>query len=311
MKSLDDKSNVFDIYMNEKKRRIKMTILDGKALSKALKDKLKNHIAALVAQTSIVPGLAIVLVGEDPASQIYVRNKIKAANYCGISAKRIDFPTTITEKELIECIQQLNQDDTIHGIIVQLPLPSHINEQHIIDTIAYIKDVDGFGIQNKGRLFSGLPAIESATPRGIMRLLEAYDIDVSGKNACVVGRSNIVGKPMAMLLLNRNATVTICHSKTQNLKEITKNADILIVAIGKNRFITEDMVKENAVVIDVGTNRVGEKLYGDVDFEQVKEKCAYITPVPGGVGPLTIASLLENTVLAYQNILKTKSGENI
>lgn len=308
MNPLDDKSNVFDIYMNEikKKRRTKMTILDGKTLSKTLKDELKKNVAKLVEQTSIVPGLAIVLVGDDPASQIYVRNKIKAANYCGISTKRIDFPTSITELELIECINQLNQDNTIHGIIVQLPLPRHINEQHIIDTIAYTKDVDGFGIQNKGRLFSGLPAIESATPRGIMRLLESYGIDVSGKNACVVGRSNIVGKPMAMLLLNHHATVTICHSKTQNLKELTKNADILVVAIGKNRFITADMVKDNAVVIDVGTNRVGEKLYGDVDFEQVKEKCAYITPVPGGVGPLTIASLLENTVLAYQNILNIK-----
>lgn len=288
-----------------------MTILDGKALSKTLKNELKKTVTKLVEKTSIAPGLAIVLVGDDPASQIYVRNKIKAASYCGITARRIDFPAAITETELIDCIHQLNQDDTIHGIIVQLPLPHHINEQHIIDTIAYTKDVDGFGIQNKGRLFSGLPAIESATPRGIMRLLEAYNIDVSGKNACVVGRSNIVGKPMAMLLLNHHATVTICHSKTQNLKELTKNADILVVAIGKSRFITADMVKENAVVIDVGTNRVGEKLYGDVDFEQVKEKCAYITPVPGGVGPLTIASLLENTILAYQNILKIELGENI
>ena len=189
---------------------------------------------------------------------------------------------------------------------MQLPLPKHINEQAIIDAIIDKKDVDGFGIINKGKLFSGLPCIKSATPKGIMKLLEEYDIELEGKNAVVVGRSNIVGKPMAMMLLEKNATVTICHSRTKKLGEITKQADILIVAIGKDRFIKENMVKDGAVVIDVGTNRVDEKLYGDVDFENVKDKCAYISPVPGGVGPLTISSLLENTIIAYKNILNIK-----
>lgn len=209
----------------------------------------------------------------------------------------------IQEEELVNLVNQLNEDQSCHGIIVQLPLPKHINEQKVIDAISYKKDVDGFGIINKGRLFSGLDSIESATPHGIIQLLDAYDIELAGKNAVVIGRSNIVGKPMALLLLNRNATVTICHSRTKNLSEITKTADVLVVAIGKPNFITADMVKKDAVVIDVGTNRVEEKLCGDVDFEEVSKIASYISPVPGGVGPLTIASLLENTVKAYKKIL--------
>lgn len=281
-----------------------MIILDGKAYSKKIKEQLKETVVNLKEQTGVTPGLAIVLVGENPASMIYVRNKVKAAATCGIDADVISVSNEISEIELIDLVDKLNENDKYHGVIVQLPLPKHINEQKIIDKVSYLKDVDGFGIINKGKLFSGLESIESATPKGIIRLLEEYDIELSGKNAVVVGRSNIVGKPMAMLLLNKNATVTICHSRTKNLKEVTKQADILVVAIGKARFITEDMVKEGAVVIDVGTNRVDDKLCGDVDFENVKEKCSYITPVPGGVGPLTIASLLENTVIAYKNILK-------
>ncbi len=283
-----------------------MILLDGKNYSKKLKNELREEVDQLIEKVGIAPGLAIVLVGEDPASCIYVRNKMKAANFCHIKADLIQVTKTISENELLDLVYKLNQDDTYHGIIVQLPLPKHINEQAIIDAIIDKKDVDGFGIINKGKLFSGLPCIKSATPKGIMKLLEEYDIELEGKNAVVVGRSNIVGKPMAMMLLEKNATVTICHSRTKKLGEITKQADILIVAIGKDRFIKENMVKDGAVVIDVGTNRVDEKLYGDVDFENVKDKCAYISPVPGGVGPLTISSLLENTIIAYKNILNIK-----
>lgn len=283
-----------------------MTILDGKELSKKIKNNLRESVSSLIEQNNIIPGLAIVLVGNNPASEVYVRNKIKSASFCNIEAKLIRYDETITEQMLVEEVKKLNDDNKIHGIIVQLPLPKHINEQLIIDTISPLKDVDGFGILNKGKLFSGLDSIESATPKGIMRLLEEYNIDPKGKHAVVIGRSNIVGKPMAILLLNKHATVTICHSRTQNLKEITKQADILVVAIGKPKFITKDMVKEGAVVIDVGTNRVDDKLVGDVDFEEVSQISSYITPVPGGVGPLTIASLLENTIIAYKNIINNK-----
>lgn len=279
-------------------------ILDGKELSKKIKKDIKQEVEILIQKTNIVPGLAIVLVGNNPASEIYVRNKLKAASLCLIDATLIRKEETITEEELINLVKELNQDEKYHGIVVQLPLPKHINEQKIIDTIDVLKDVDGFGILNKGRLFSGLNTIESATPHGIIRLLEEYNIQIEGKNAVVVGRSNIVGKPMALLLLNRNATVTICHSRTKNLKEVTKLADILVVAIGKAKYITADMVKEGAVVIDVGTNRVNDVLCGDVDFENVSKIASYISPVPGGVGPLTIASLLENTIKAYKNIYK-------
>lgn len=280
-----------------------MTVINGKEVSKIIKNNIKSEVKNLVNITGVAPSLSIILVGNNPASEIYVRNKIKAANYCGICANLIRKKENIKEEELIELINTLNEETTCHGIIVQLPLPKHIDEQKIIDAISYKKDVDGFGIVNKGRLFSGLNSIESATPHGIIKLLDAYNIEIAGKNAVVVGRSNIVGKPMALLLLNRNATVTICHSQTKNLSDITKTADILVVAIGKPKFITANMVKKDAVVIDVGTNRVGEKLYGDVDFDEVSKIASYISPVPGGVGPLTIASLLENTVKAYKKIL--------
>lgn len=283
-----------------------MIILDGKEYSKKLKNEIKEEAIRLTNKTNIVPCIAIVLVGEDPASQVYVRNKVKAANLCKMNPILIKKEATITQKELLELVDKLNNDDAVHGIIVQLPLPKHLNEQEVINKISDKKDVDGFGLLNKGKLFSGLTSIESATPKGIIKLLDEYKIEITGKNAVVVGRSNIVGKPMAILLLNRNATVTVCHSRTQNLKEITKNADILVVAIGKANFIKEDMVKEGAVIIDVGTNRVDDKLVGDVDFENVSPKCSYITPVPGGVGPLTIASLLENTIIAYKNILNVE-----
>ncbi len=281
-----------------------MTLLDGKMVSTNLKNELKEKVETLKKIYNITPKLSIVLVGANPASQVYVKNKIKACEYTGIIPELINVEDTITEVELLAIVDKLNNDDSVHGIIVQLPLPKHINEQVIIDAINNKKDVDGFGIENKGRLFCGLDSLHSATPEGIMTLLDAYNIPIEGKHAVVVGRSNIVGKPIAMLLLAKNATVTITHSRTNDLASITKQADILVVAIGKAKYVTSDMVKEGAIVIDVGINRIDGKLYGDVDFENVANKTSYITPVPGGVGPLTIASLLKNTLIAYERILK-------
>ena len=274
-------------------------ILDGKALSKKRKDILKEEVLRLKDIYNKVPKLAIIMVGNSPASQIYVRNKIKACTYCNMESELIHLDETVTMEELLSIINKLNNDPLVNGIIAQLPLPKHINENTVINHICEEKDVDGFSVSCKGKLFGNIDTFTPATPTGIMRLLDIYNINIEGKNAVVVGRSNIVGKPMAMLLLNKNATVTIAHSRTKNLKEVTKNADILVVAIGKAKYITEDMVKEDAVVIDVGINRIDDKLYGDVDFENVSKKASYITPVPGGVGPLTIATLLENTLKAF------------
>ena len=281
-----------------------MILLDGKLTSKTIKENIKNEVNKLKDIYGKTPSLAIIQVGNNPASQIYVRNKIKSATYCGINAELIKLEENITNEELIDVVEKLNIDNSVHGIIVQLPLPKHMNEAMIINTVKAEKDVDGFGIINKGKLFSGIKCLVSATPSGIMKLFEEYNIDLTGKNAVVIGRSNIVGKPMSMLLLNANATVTITHSKTKNLSEITKNADIIVAAVGKANFVTSDMVKEGAIIIDVGINRIDDKIYGDVDFENVKEKASYITPVPGGVGPLTIVSLLENTLKAYEEIVK-------
>lgn len=277
-----------------------MILLDGKKVSKDIKDSLKQEVSDIIKQNKRAPHLAIVLVGEVMASQIYVKNKIKACEYTGIKATLIKKEETVTNEELVLLVNELNNDDEIDGIIVQLPLPKHIDEQLIINTISSKKDVDGFGIENKGKLFSGLECFKSATPFGIIKLLEAYNIDITGMNAVVVGRSNIVGKPMSIMLLDKNATVTICHSRTKDLKNVTNKADLLVVAIGKTKFIKEDMVKDNAIVIDVGMNRDEFGLCGDVDFENVSKKASYITPVPGGVGPLTIAMLLTNTLLAYK-----------
>lgn len=279
-------------------------ILDGKAVSKKRKENLKQEVLKLIDIYHITPTLAIVRVGDDEASKIYVRNKIKAASFCNINTKLIELNSDVSMDELLNIVESLNKDTSVHGIIVQLPLPPHLNEQIIINAIADEKDVDGFGLLNKGKLFSKIPSIAPATPQGIIHLLEEYNVEIEGREAVVVGRSNIVGKPIAMLLLDKNATVTIAHSKTKNLKEVTKRADILVVAIGKAKFITADMVKENAVVIDVGINRIDNKLYGDVDYENVSSKVSYITPVPGGVGPLTIVTLLENTIIAYKNLVK-------
>ena len=277
-----------------------MILLDGKKVSQDIKDNLKQEVIEITKNNERAPHLTIVLVGDVMASKIYVKNKIKACEYTGIKSTLIKKEETIQTEELVALIEELNNDDSVDGIIVQLPLPKHIDEQLIINTISHKKDVDGFGIENKGRLFSGLDCFKSATPFGIIKLLEAYNIDITGMNAVVVGRSNIVGKPMSIMLLDKNATVTICHSRTKDLKSVTSQADLLVVAIGKTKFIKENMVKENAIVIDVGKNRDEFGLCGDVDFENVSKKASYITPVPGGVGPLTIAMLLTNTVLAYK-----------
>ena len=276
-----------------------MILLDGKKIAQNIKNQLKENIDNIIKDGGRAPHLVIILVGDVLASQIYVRNKIKACEYVGIKATVINKNSSITNDELLTLINLLNNDNSVDGIIVQLPLPKHINEQLISNSVNPKKDVDGFGIENKGRLFSGLQCFQSATPYGIIKLLEAYNINLTGMNAVVVGRSNIVGKPMSIMLLEKNATVTICHSKTKDLKDITKKADLLVVAIGKPKFIKEDMIKDNAIVIDVGMNRDEQGLCGDVDFINVAPKTSYITPVPGGVGPLTIAMLLSNTVNAY------------
>ena len=275
-------------------------ILDGKKYASEIKMELKNSVDEIKKKypnKDIM--LTVVLVGNNEASEIYVRNKVKTCALVGIKSQVVRTNNDITELELKKIIRDLNNDDNVTGIIVQLPLPKHLKEQVIIDEIAEEKDVDGFSTINRGKLLSGTEAFLPATPYGIIKLLKHYQIEISGKQAVVVGRSNIVGKPMSLLLLNENATVTIAHSKTTNLKETTKRADILVVAVGKTKLITKDMVKENAVVIDVGMNRNNGVLCGDVDFDEVSTVASYITPVPGGVGPLTICCLLENTITAF------------
>lgn len=279
------------------------TIIDGKEVSRIVRQELKNEVVSITEKLNRKIGLAVILVGEDSASQIYVRNKIKACNEIGIESFSYTFSTETNDEEIISLIETLNNDDKIDGILLQLPLPKHLNENAIASRICDKKDVDGFSAYNVGCLTLGRPTYISCTPYGVLELLKRYDIELAGKNAVVVGRSNIVGKPMFNLLLAENATVTVCHSKTQNLKEITSKADILVAAIGKPKFITADMVKDGAVVIDVGINRIDGKLFGDVDFENVQSKASYITPVPGGVGPMTITMLMKNTVQSAKNKL--------
>ncbi|WP_276871140.1 bifunctional methylenetetrahydrofolate dehydrogenase/methenyltetrahydrofolate cyclohydrolase [Lactococcus taiwanensis] len=275
-----------------------MKLIDGKALAAKMQDELKNKVDALQA-AGLIPGLAVILVGEDPASQIYVRNKARQATAIGLNSSVVRLPEDVSEEELLGLIEQYNQAEQWHGILVQLPLPAHISEEKVLLAIDPEKDVDGFHPMNMGRLWSGNPLMIPSTPAGIMEMFRAYDVDLAGKKAVVVGRSNIVGKPMAQLLMMADATVTIAHSRTQNLQELTKQADILVVAIGKDRFIKATDVKEGAVVIDVGMNRDEEgKLHGDVDFDEVKNVAGLITPVPGGVGPMTITMLMEQTVRA-------------
>lgn len=274
-------------------------ILDGKKVSQRLKDNLKLEVENLKIEKHITPGLAVVLVGEDPASQIYVRNKKRACEELGILSEEYSLSASTTQEELMSLIETLNQKEDIHGILVQLPLPSHLDEESVINAINPKKDVDAFHPFNVGKIMIGNYDFLPCTPAGIMELIAEANIDITGKECVVVGRSNIVGKPMGMLLLHQNGTVTITHSKTRNLSEITKKADILVVAIGRANMITGDMIKPGAVVIDVGMNRLADKkLAGDVDFESAKDVAGYITPVPGGVGPMTIATLMKNVVKA-------------
>lgn len=275
-----------------------MKIIDGKAISAKTKEELKNEVAALKEQ-GISVGLAVIIVGDDPASRVYVNNKKKACELLGIYSEEYALPADTTMEGLLGLIEELNGRSDINGILCQLPLPRHLDEKAVINAISPDKDVDAFHPINVGKIMIGDFDFLPCTPAGVMRLLDESGIEIEGKNCVVIGRSNIVGKPMSMLLLHRNATVTICHSKTQNLKEVTSKADILVAAVGKANFVTPDMVKEGATVIDVGMNRPADgKLCGDVDFASVSEKCAYITPVPGGVGPMTIAMLMANTVTA-------------
>lgn len=275
-------------------------IIDGKELSKKLKEQMKDRVAQM-RQQGIVPKLVVVLVGNNSASEVYVRNKHKACGEVGIESEVIKMPEETTQQELLDVVRGLNEDRTVDGILVQLPLPSQINEKVVLRSILPEKDVDGFHPVNVGLLSIGDDCYAPATPSGIIAMFKEYGIEIAGKHCVIIGRSNIVGKPMAALLLRHNATVTVCHSKTQNLGELTRQADIVIVATGHRHTLTADMVKEGAVVIDVGMNRneLG-KLCGDVDFDEVKEKASFITPVPGGVGPMTITELLENTILAAQ-----------
>lgn len=277
-----------------------MEIIDGKQISKDIKEECRVRVEKLKEQGK-EPCLAVVLVGNDPASSIYVNNKKKACEFCGIKSLSFELSEDIKEEELLSLIDKLNKDNSVHGILVQLPLPSHINEDSVIKAISPLKDVDGFHIENVGKLCVGEKGFVSCTPAGVIELLKRSGVDIKGKHAVVIGRSNIVGKPMALLMLRENATVTVCHSKTTNLKEICKSADILIVAIGKPRFINNEYVKEGAVVIDVGIHRdENNKMCGDVDFESVKDIVSKITPVPGGVGPMTIAMLMNNLVEALE-----------
>lgn len=285
-----------------------MTLIDGKATAAAIKQEIAKEVEEMVVRGARRPHLAAVLVGHDGGSETYVRNKVIACEQCGFQSSLIRFEENVSEDELLQCVDRLNNDTEIDGFIIQLPLPKHINEQKVIMAVDYRKDVDGFHPVNVGRLSIGLPCFVSATPAGIMMLLKHYNIETSGKKCVVVGRSNIVGKPMAQLMLQKNggdATVTVCHSHSANLKEECQSADILIAAVGRPDFVTAEMVKEGAVVIDVGTTRVpdstkknGFRLNGDVKFEEVAPKCSFITPVPGGVGPMTICSLMRNTLAA-------------
>lgn len=270
-------------------------IIDGKAVSQ----KIKDEVRAEIERDKLTVGLAVIIVGNDPASRVYVNNKKKACEACGIKSYEYALPEETTEKELRDLVRTLNDDPNVNGILVQLPLPKHITEKKIIKTISPKKDVDAFHAENVGRIVIGNYAFLPCTPAGVMELIHSTGTDVDGKECVVIGRSNIVGKPMAMLLLHENATVTICHSHTKDLAEVCRRADILVSAVGKADFVTADMVKEGAVVIDVGMNRNAEnKLCGDVKFDEVEPKASYITPVPGGVGPMTIAMLMKNTLMA-------------
>ncbi|MGQ7407690.1 bifunctional methylenetetrahydrofolate dehydrogenase/methenyltetrahydrofolate cyclohydrolase [Streptococcus suis] len=281
-----------------------MTIIDGKALAAKLQTALADKVAEMKEKTGLVPGLVVILVGEDPASQVYVRNKERSALAAGFKSDVVRLPESISENELLDLIDKYNQDENWHGILVQLPLPIHIDEEKVLLAIDPDKDVDGFHPTNMGKLWSGHAVMIPSTPAGIMEMFKEYQIDLEGKSALVIGRSNIVGKPMAQLLLDANATVTIAHSRTKNLPDLARQADILVVAIGRGHFVTKEFVKPGAVVIDVGMNRdENGKLIGDVKYDEVAELASHITPVPGGVGPMTITMLMEQTFEAFKRSL--------
>jgi methylenetetrahydrofolate dehydrogenase (NADP+)/methenyltetrahydrofolate cyclohydrolase len=278
-----------------------MQIMDGKEVASEIKNRVAREVEALKSQTGNVPGLAVVLVGEDPASNVYVKNKNKTCAAMGFQSFSHHLPVETQEQALLDLVDELNRNDAVHGILIQLPLPAQIDSRRVLEAIDPAKDVDGFHPINVGHLATGVDALTPCTPSGIIEMLDYYKVGIEGKHAVVLGRSNIVGKPMAFLLLHRNATVTFCHSRTRGLEEIARTADILVAAIGKPGFVTADMVREGAVVIDVGINRVDGKLVGDVAFDEVSPKASYITPVPGGVGPMTIAMLMQNTLQAFKN----------
>lgn len=277
--------------------RVAARIIDGKALAQQVREGLAKESAAVLAKTGRKPGLATILVGDDPASHLYVKSKQKACDAAGIYIDDSKLPANTTQADLLALIAQKNADPKIHGILVQLPLPKHIDSKVVLDAVSAQKDADGFHPYNFGRLVEGSPIFEACTPKGVIKMIESTGVSIEGKRAVVVGRSNIVGKPLALMLLHRHATVTICHSKTKDLPAVCREAELLLVAIGKAKFVTADMVREGALVIDVGTNRLPDgKVVGDVDFESVSLKAGWISPVPGGVGPMTIAMLLDNTV---------------
>lgn len=279
------------------------TIIDGKALAQKMQAALAKKVAKMKAEKGIVPGLVVILVGDNPASQVYVRNKERSAIAAGFKSETVRLSDSTGEEELLDLIAKYNADDSFHGILVQLPLPAHINDKRILLAIDPKKDVDGFHPMNTGHLWNGRPQMVPCTPAGIMEMLREYEVDLEGKNAVIIGRSNIVGKPMAQLLLDKNATVTLTHSRTRNLAEVCRRADVLIVAIGRGHFVTKDYIKEGAVVIDVGMNRDDNgKLIGDVKYDEVAPLASMITPVPGGVGPMTITMLMEQT---YQAALRS------
>jgi methylenetetrahydrofolate dehydrogenase (NADP+)/methenyltetrahydrofolate cyclohydrolase len=281
----------------KKEEPVAARLIDGKALALQVRERLATESAAVLAKTGMRPGLATILVGDDPASHLYVKSKQKACDAAGIYIDDHKLPTNTTQAELLALIEKENADPKIHGILVQLPLPKHIDSKVVLEAVSPDKDADGFHPYNFGRLVEGHPVFEACTPKGVIKMVESTGVSIEGKRAVVLGRSNIVGKPLALMLLQRNATVTICHSKTKDLPGVCREAELLLVAIGKAMFVTADMVRDGAVVIDVGTNRLPDgKVVGDVDFEPVSQKAGWISPVPGGVGPMTIAMLLDNTV---------------
>lgn len=281
---------------------MKAEIISGKIMSEEIRNDIRTRVEKLKNEYDYVPGLSVILVGDDPASEIYVNNKGKGCTEVGIRSETIRMPAETTQEELIGTIRRLNDDHSVNGILVQLPLPRHINENTVLAEIVPEKDVDGFHLLNVGRLMTGNEGVVPCTPKGALKMIKSTGVDLNGKEAVVIGRSNIVGKPMAMLLLQENCTVTVCHSRTKNLAEHTRNADVLVVAVGKAGFVKGDMIKPGAVVIDVGINRVNGKVTGDVDFESASEVAGWITPVPGGVGKMTITMLLENTVEAAERL---------